>query len=57
MPKYVTKKELMALLHIGSTTFERWLKEEKLPKPIQISRIRLWDKDELMQTLAAFKNA
>jgi predicted DNA-binding transcriptional regulator AlpA len=55
MPNYITKKELMSLLRISSTTLERWLKEEKLPKPIQISRVRLWEKDEILRTMEAFK--
>jgi predicted DNA-binding transcriptional regulator AlpA len=55
MPNYITKKELMSLLRISSTTFERWLKEDRLPKPIQISRVRLWEKDEILRTMEAFK--
>jgi len=55
MPNYLTKKELLAMLKISSTTFERWLHEDKLPRPIQISRVRLWDKDEIVQKVASFK--
>jgi predicted DNA-binding transcriptional regulator AlpA len=55
MPSYITKKELMSLLRISSTTLERWLKEERLPKPIQISRVRLWEKDEILRTMETFK--
>ena len=55
MPNYLTKKELLSLLKISSTTFERWLQENRLPKPIQISRVRLWDIDEIVQKVASFK--
>ena len=28
---------------------------DRLPKPIQISRVRLWEKDEILRTMEAFK--
>ena len=57
MPNYLNKKDLMSLLRISSTTVERWLKEGRLPKPIQISRVRLWEKDEILRTVEAFRHA
>ena len=35
------------MLGIGSATFERWCKDKKVPPPVQVSRIRLWDPEEI----------
>lgn len=55
MLMFMTKKEVMSLLRISSTTLERWLKEERLPKPIQVNRVRIWSSEEILRAVETFK--
>lgn len=49
----LTKKELVSLLGVGSSTIARWVKEGKMafPKPIKVNRNQYWDPDKIIKWL------
>ncbi len=52
---YMRKNDVLALLHIGARTFERWIRKDGFPSHIQIGRIRLWKSSELELWLSKHK--
>jgi len=57
--RFLRKKDLLDMLGIGSTTFERWCNDKRLqlPIPIKIGGVRLWDAEEIENWIKTTKAA
>lgn len=47
VPELVRAPELLRCLSISSSTFERWIRKGKFPKPRRLGRIRFWTRLEV----------
>jgi len=46
--KYILKKELATRLRVSTSTIERWVTYNNIPKPIRLGPNRIvWDIDEI----------
>jgi len=54
--KYIRVDEVAKKLSISKSTAWRWVREGKLPAPLQVTqRTTLWDEEEVENFLAAAK--
>ena len=54
--EFYRKCEVAKVFGVSESTVERWVKQEKLPQPIQLGPNRVaWDKQEIQQAIERMK--
>ena len=52
MPKYIKARDIMEMLQISVDTLDRWIAKRKFPPPdLQISNVRMWEKEAIQKWL------